>query len=118
MFYQEVTIAETPEHRDTRKSRLTSRFQIDITIPHIDSIFLPYFQLTKGSEDGIRSRFLTNPLSLVLAYRHLDRIREEILAEFLSGSHHLIAYHSQSTTSCLEGCKRLRNPIVRTGGVE
>ena len=66
MFYQEVTIAKTPKHRDTRKSRLTSRFEIDITIAYVDSSLLSYSQLTKGSKDCIRGRLLTNTLSLVL----------------------------------------------------
>ena len=118
MFYQEVTIAKAPKHRDTRKSRLTSCFKVDIAIAYVDSPLLSYSQLTKGSKDCIRGRLLTNTLSLVLTYCHLNSIREEMLAEFLCGSHHLIAYHSQTTTSLLEDCECLRNPFVRTGGIE
>ena len=97
MFYQEVTIAETPEYGDTRQSTILSRLEIHIAIAHIDSPLLPYSKLLQGGKDRIRRGFLSDTLSLVFPNSHLDGVREEMLAEFLCGSHHLVAHHSQTT---------------------
>ena len=53
MLYEEVAIAETPQHTDARQSGIGGSLNIDITVAHIDSILLIYAQFAQGGKDGI-----------------------------------------------------------------
>lgn len=61
MLYQEIAVAEAPEHRDTRQPAVTRRQDIDIAVAHIDGSLLPYSQLPQRLNDGVGAGFFRMP---------------------------------------------------------
>ena len=128
MTEQEFAVAEAPEDADTGKSSVASRLDINITITYIDGGMSgkrgkgggmrAVVEFLKGGEDGIGSWLFADTCHFVLADGHLDGVREEMAAEFLSGSHHLVADDGQSAASGLQGSERLGDAVVRPGGIE
>ena len=80
-------------------------------------VFAPCF-IRKSRSRKPQSTLMQGIPGLILAYRHLDGIGEEMLAELLCGGHHLIAHHRQMAATRFEGCERLGNTLVRTSGIE
>ena len=118
MLYQEFLVTEAPEDRDAGDASIGGSLDIDIAITHVNGLILPYPQGTEGSEDGIGSRFLADAFGLGLTDGHLDSIREEMMTEFLGGSHHLITDDSDMTAFRAKGCQSFRDVIVRSRSVK
>ena len=118
MLYQEVAITESPQHADTRQSGIGGSLNIHIAIAHIDGIILLYPKRLKGCKDGVWSGFLADAGGFMLADSHLDGIREEMAAQFLGSSHHLVAHHSDMTASLVEFCKHLRDTLIGSRRIE
>ena len=65
MLYQEVAIAESPQHTDTGQSGIGGSLDINIAITHIDGFTVPYPEFTQGSKYGIGGGFLADALRLI-----------------------------------------------------
>ena len=53
MLYEEVAVAESPQHTDARQSSIGSSLDIDIAIAYIDGVLLIYAQFAQSGKDSI-----------------------------------------------------------------
>ena len=77
---EEVTVTKAPKDGDTRDTGIRRCLNVHIAVTNVNGLILPYSEGFKRSKDGIRGRFLTNSLSLILAYGDFYGVWEEVTA--------------------------------------
>ena len=110
MADEEVLIAEAPQNADARNSNILRGVYIHITVADIYRAFLANTQLPHSFQDSVGSWLLMDVLTF--SYRHLYRLREEMLCKLLRCGIELIAYYGQFLSSPFQFGKNLRNAVV------
>lgn len=80
MREEEVAVAKAPKDGDARDTGIGSCLNVHIAVSNVNGLILPYSEGFKRSKDGIRGRFLTNSLSLILANGNFYGVWEEVTA--------------------------------------